>query len=57
MSMETTPLLPITAEVPLLDDEALVELFAASGLSVDVLATCSDASCPVCFGPASVRAA
>ena len=57
--METTPLIPTieTGRVPALDDEALVALFAEGGLTVEVVDTCRDASCPDCFRPAPARAA
>ena len=57
--METTPLIPTieTGRVPALDDEALIALFAEGGLTVEVVDTCQDASCPDCFRPAPARAA
>lgn len=63
MDMETLHLIPTTEASPNLhSDEALVALFADAGLTVVPLATCSDASCPVCFaeiatGQTAARAA
>ena len=57
--METTPLIPTIEIDPAraLDDEALIALFADGGLTVEVVDTCGDASCPACFPMAPARAA
>ena len=61
--METMHLIPtvdVANEPTILDlpsDEALVALFEEAGLSVEVVVTCADASCPDCFRPAPARAA
>jgi len=56
--METLHLIPTPEASSILpSDEDLVALFAEAGLTVEPLATCSDASCPECFAPIGVRAA
>lgn len=57
--MNTTPLIPTIDIDPLerLDDEAIVAMFADGGLTVEIVETCGDASCPDCFAPAPARAA
>lgn len=57
--MNTTPLIPnIPSDaVAPLDDGALVDLFAEAGLTVEIVPTCGDASCPSCFPVAPARAA
>ncbi|HSJ71841.1 MAG TPA: hypothetical protein VLA29_09385 [Acidimicrobiia bacterium] len=57
--METKTLFktyPATLAEPL-DDRAIEALFSDAGLPVEVVDNCGDASCPVCFGAAHVRAA
>ena len=57
--MNTTPLIPTIDIDPLerLDDEAIVVMFADGGLTVEIVETCGDASCPDCFAAAPARAA
>lgn len=57
--MDTTPLIPSLDIDPLhrLDDDAIITMFAEVGLTVDVVETCGDASCPDCFRSAPARAA
>ena len=40
-----------------LDDAAIVDLFTDAGITVEVVAHCDDASCPVCFGWSPAKAA
>ena len=56
--MNTTPLIPtIDIDPDRLDDESIVAMFADGGLTVEIVETCGDASCPDCFAPAPARAA
>jgi hypothetical protein len=40
--------LPASSGTPA-EDDAVVALFAAAGIAVEVVTTCGDASCPECF--------
>lgn len=56
--MNTTSLIPTTDDgLADLVDDALIELFADAGLTVEIVESCDDASCSECFPSAPARAA
>ena len=57
--METMHLITTThdADMTQLADESIEALFAASGLSVEIVDHCDTASCPLCFRAAPAKAA
>ena len=55
--MTTMQLITTNTSVDDTADEALAAMFEAAGLSIEVVAHCDDASCPVCFVAAPAQAA
>ena len=55
--MKTMQLITNETAATVIDDDALVDMFAQAGLSVAIVDHCDDASCPVCFAVAPAQAA
>jgi hypothetical protein len=59
MDMERMQLIqtPQTTDLRPLSDAEIEAIFASAGLSVEVVAHCNSAGCPMCFSEVAARAA